>query len=353
MDNLIKRGAQTFRAGKIEEARELLTKAIKQNPDSEAAWGWLYNVTNNDKERLHCLKQVLRINPNNEKANKLFNKLIDEQAHLEDNQPQVSKNTQPNQKQVALNKKTSNKKKGRNSFIILVFLVIFLCISGIFVVDQILKPDDINTVNVRVLSAQEVFNVSAVDAVKADGYTVSSAVCEVVSPINYQPSLSIFNGQLVFHSFRLTGQGLESEIVVLFASNHTAKNGNGLVFSINDGAIDLNQGFSAGSSLNEPITVNTAGAQTALDCAQKAGEPPILDLGNFNVEDWRQKTIEKFGPEQTNSDGSKDDYVRFALAICDLSKAERETMQANLGSDYKGSFQEFVIETFCPRSNNN
>jgi hypothetical protein len=194
----------------------------------------------------------------------------------------------------------------------------------------------------QILSAKDVFEVDAVNAAEMDGYTVTSAVCEVISPMHYLPSSSIFGGQLVFHAFRLSGPGLGSEVVVLFASNHTAANGSGLVIPINPEAISLNQGFSAGTKAVEPITIDTPGAQTALTCARQAGEPPKLELGNLDVEAWRLEAIKKFGPEQTNSDGSKDDYVRSALSLCRY-KVDNPSVKYD-----KGTFQQFVIETFCP-----
>lgn len=75
MDDLIQQGANAFKAGDKETARKLLITAVKQNPDNERAWGWMYNVCNTDQERIQCLKQMLRINPKNEKANQLLNQL--------------------------------------------------------------------------------------------------------------------------------------------------------------------------------------------------------------------------------------------------------------------------------------
>jgi hypothetical protein len=83
MDDLIQKGADAFRAGNRDEARKLLLTAVKQTPNSERAWGWLYNVTNNDQERVHCLKEMLRINPKNEKANGLLNQLLNNEPPLQ------------------------------------------------------------------------------------------------------------------------------------------------------------------------------------------------------------------------------------------------------------------------------
>jgi len=83
MDDLIKQGAEAFKAGDVDTARKLLTEATKQSPDDERAWGWMYNVCVTDKDRIVCLKQMLRINPKNEKANLLLNELLSFDSPLE------------------------------------------------------------------------------------------------------------------------------------------------------------------------------------------------------------------------------------------------------------------------------
>lgn len=248
------------------------------------------------------------------------------------------------------NLKNSKPAKRRRAPLILfgVLASIVLCICGFFAIGLLFNWSSSGNRTAQVLSAEDVFKVSAIDVVKDEGYTVTSAVCEIVSPELYQPSVNVDGGQIVFHAFRITKPSFDSEVVVLFASNHTSAQGRGLVFTVNSDATRLFPDFPDISKSSYPITVDTPGAQTALDCARQAGEPPSLDLGTFDTEEWRRKAIEKFGPEQTFSDGSKDDYVRLALSICEQSNAERETMLTNLGADYEGSFQQFVIETLCP-----
>jgi len=355
MDDLTKQGIDAFRAGKRDEARKLLLTAVKQNPDSESAWGWLYNVAENDKERIYCLKQVLRISPNNEKVNQLYKSLLDRQSQLESSKPQVSKQisqpvpttSQPIQKRPVQNNKSTNKKSNRLSLIVFGILAsIAICVCGFFAVGTLFNSS--SGITAKTLSAAETFEVSAIDVVKGEGYTVTSAVCEVVSPERYTVQGYDF-GKIVFHAFRITKPPLVTDAVVLFASNHTASDGSGLVQNVNPLAKTLFPDFPDGARLKHPpITMDTPGAQEALECAQKAESPPSLDLGSFDTEAWRRKAIEKFGPEQTYSDGSKDDCVRLALSICKQSDAERETMRTNLGSDYEESFQQFIIETFCP-----
>lgn len=75
MDNL-QSGIVAFKSGKREDARKYLIVAVKENPKDENAWGWLYQVANNDNERIECLKRVTAINPNNKKAIQLLNKLL-------------------------------------------------------------------------------------------------------------------------------------------------------------------------------------------------------------------------------------------------------------------------------------
>lgn len=76
MDDLLQQGVIAHKAGKRDEARKIFITVVKQNPDSEPAWGWMYQASNNDQERIHCLKQILRINPKSEKANELLNQLL-------------------------------------------------------------------------------------------------------------------------------------------------------------------------------------------------------------------------------------------------------------------------------------
>ena len=74
MDDLLQLGIAAFESGKIDEARRLLMSFVDQNPDNESGWGWLFNVCATDKERVDCLEQVVRINPQNEKAEQLLRK---------------------------------------------------------------------------------------------------------------------------------------------------------------------------------------------------------------------------------------------------------------------------------------
>jgi tetratricopeptide (TPR) repeat protein len=75
MDELLQQGITAYKAGKRDEARKFFITVVKQNPDNELAWGWMYNICNTDQERIHCLKQMLQINPKNEKAKQMLDSL--------------------------------------------------------------------------------------------------------------------------------------------------------------------------------------------------------------------------------------------------------------------------------------
>jgi hypothetical protein len=55
---------------------------MKEDPNNENVWGWLYQVSNTDSEKTQALKKVISINPNNEKAKELLNHLLASQ-HLQ------------------------------------------------------------------------------------------------------------------------------------------------------------------------------------------------------------------------------------------------------------------------------
>lgn len=94
MDDLIQQGVAAFKAGKRDEARQIFASAIKQNPDNDRAWVGMYNVALNDKERIYCLQQMLRIKPENEKARQQLDRLLasstDPKPSLEPVSPPIS-----------------------------------------------------------------------------------------------------------------------------------------------------------------------------------------------------------------------------------------------------------------------
>ena len=107
----LKLGIEAVKAGRKDNARQLLAAAIKQDPNSEQAWGWFYNVCNNDEERTKCLKEVLRINPSNEVARKKLADLSAKESGLNYQSPEIA---QAQQKQAAAQQRIKNLENKRN-----------------------------------------------------------------------------------------------------------------------------------------------------------------------------------------------------------------------------------------------
>jgi len=63
--NSLQLGIAAFKAGNKDQARFYLLKAIREEPNNERAWGWLFNTATTDEEKIHCLQQVVKISPNN------------------------------------------------------------------------------------------------------------------------------------------------------------------------------------------------------------------------------------------------------------------------------------------------
>ncbi len=65
---LRQQGIAAAKAGRKDEARQLLQQSIRIEPDSEAAWLWLASIARDQRERQFCLQKILEINPNNSQA---------------------------------------------------------------------------------------------------------------------------------------------------------------------------------------------------------------------------------------------------------------------------------------------
>lgn len=128
MDDLIQQGITAYKEGRRDEARNIFITTIKKNPDSEHAWGWMYQVSKNDKERNYCLQQVLRINPLNEKARQLLDQAL--MPPLTPNAPLSSTPLPTNSTSTKQfnSSRTTNKKRSNNSWIIASAITSFIVI---------------------------------------------------------------------------------------------------------------------------------------------------------------------------------------------------------------------------------
>jgi tetratricopeptide (TPR) repeat protein len=129
-DDYLSQGIAAVKAGNKQEARRLLDAAIRAAPNDERTWGWFYNVCENDDERIRCLREVLRINPNREIVKKKLDGLIGFESPLPSPKPlpvTPTRLSQPIQKV---------EKRGNHTWIWIVassILVIILCVGGIIV----------------------------------------------------------------------------------------------------------------------------------------------------------------------------------------------------------------------------
>ncbi len=68
VDAIIREGITAFKAGRKEEARAFLLRAVEVDQYSEQAWLWLSAVVDTPEDQRTCLENVLAINPGNERA---------------------------------------------------------------------------------------------------------------------------------------------------------------------------------------------------------------------------------------------------------------------------------------------
>jgi tetratricopeptide (TPR) repeat protein len=65
---MFKEAVAAIEKGENTRGRDLLTRLIKVNPDNPEYWLWMSAVVESTRERIYCLKEVLRIDPENSLA---------------------------------------------------------------------------------------------------------------------------------------------------------------------------------------------------------------------------------------------------------------------------------------------
>lgn len=68
VEAMVREGENALKAGRKEEARALLMKAVELDELNEDAWLWLSAVVETPEDQQTCLENVLAINPSNERA---------------------------------------------------------------------------------------------------------------------------------------------------------------------------------------------------------------------------------------------------------------------------------------------
>ncbi len=82
MDQRVKDGITALKAGDKARAQQLFVAALQDNNDDLQAWLWLSGAVENNTDRLECLEQVIRIDPNHDLAARGIAKLKARGIHL-------------------------------------------------------------------------------------------------------------------------------------------------------------------------------------------------------------------------------------------------------------------------------
>ena len=61
-------------------AMRILAAYIKQHPESEEGWSWLFRAASSIDQKIYCLKQILHINPNHDQARQALERLTRSQS---------------------------------------------------------------------------------------------------------------------------------------------------------------------------------------------------------------------------------------------------------------------------------
>jgi hypothetical protein len=63
--DMLARGIAAAKAGETEQAQEWLISLLQIDRYNEQGWLWLSGVADDDQDRLECIQEVLKINPDN------------------------------------------------------------------------------------------------------------------------------------------------------------------------------------------------------------------------------------------------------------------------------------------------
>lgn len=65
LERMLANGVAAVKAGKMAEAQDWLVALLQIDRYNEQGWLWLSGATDDDQDRLDCLREVLDINPDN------------------------------------------------------------------------------------------------------------------------------------------------------------------------------------------------------------------------------------------------------------------------------------------------
>ena len=127
MPDKLQRAIAAIKAGDKETCKGLLIEALKEDRRNENAWLWMTQVVSTKDERIKCLQNVLKINPDNEKAKRGLAKL--KQAETQSPPKLTSLSQPPKLEQQAPTKQQSETKKQKPALPILVTILLVACVG--------------------------------------------------------------------------------------------------------------------------------------------------------------------------------------------------------------------------------
>lgn len=68
MSDMLQQAIAAIKSGDKNTGKQLLLEILTSDQRNEGAWLWMTQVASSDHERMKCLQNVLKINPNNETA---------------------------------------------------------------------------------------------------------------------------------------------------------------------------------------------------------------------------------------------------------------------------------------------
>lgn len=95
VDQIVQAGLAAAKAGRRDEARQLLLQAVQQNEQSEMAWFALSTLVDNADDEQICLENVLTLNPQNEVAQQKLARLRPGDVPAGANQITIHKESPP------------------------------------------------------------------------------------------------------------------------------------------------------------------------------------------------------------------------------------------------------------------
>ena len=80
----LKQAITLIKSGQKEAGKEILLQILNEDENSDTAWLWMTATVDTDELRMECLEEALRINPDNEKAQRGYQKIMQRMQQRED-----------------------------------------------------------------------------------------------------------------------------------------------------------------------------------------------------------------------------------------------------------------------------